>query len=331
MTERRTFLRGIAATAAATTFGRPRPAGAEPPPETTKLRLAQLSGICIAPQYVASGLLQLEGFKDVEYVTSPDTKTYASFASGDVDLSMAFVAPFILQVDAGLPIVLLAGVHVGCFEVFGNPGIRAIRDLKGKRVGIPALETAHHLFLSSMAAYVGLDPRQDINWVTHKTVDSAELLAAGKLDALIGFPPVPQELRAKRIGQVIVNSSVDRPWSQYFCCTIAARKEFVQRNPVATKRAVRAILKATDMCALEPERAARTIVDRGFTKAYDYALATMKEIPYNRWREYDPEDTVRFYSLRLREVGMLKNNPKKILADGTDWRFLKELKKELKG
>jgi len=182
-----------------------------------------------------------------------------------------------------------------------------------------------------MAAYVGLNPRQDINWVTHKTVDSAELLAAGKLDALIGFPPVPQELRAKRIGHVIVNSSVDRPWSQYFCCTVAARKEFVQRNPVATKRAVRAILKATDVCALEPERAARAIVDRGFTKAYDYALATMKEIPYNRWREYDPEDTARFYALRLREVGMLKNTPQKILADGTDWRFLKELKKELKG
>jgi len=331
MIGRRTFLRGIAATTAATTFGRPHSAGAEPPPETTKLRLAQISGICVAPQYVASELLQLEGFKDVQYVTIPDTNTYASFASGDVDLSMAFVAPFLLQVDAGLPVVLLAGVHVGCFEVFGNPGIRAIRDLKGKRVGIPALETSHHLFLSSMAAYVGLDPRKDINWVTHETVDSAQLLAAGKVDALIGFPPVPQELRAKRIGQVIVNSSVDRPWSQYFCCTIAARREFVQRNPVATKRAVRAILKATDVCALEPERAARAIVDRGFTKAYDYALATMKEIPYNRWREYDPEDTVRFYSLRLREVGMLKSNPQKILADGTDWRFLKELKKELKG
>jgi NitT/TauT family transport system substrate-binding protein len=331
MIERRTFLRGIGATTAATIFGRPYPAGAERPPETTKLRLAQISGICVAPQYVASELLRVEGFKDVQYVTIPDTNTYASFASGDVDLSMAFVAPFLLQVDAGLPVVLLAGVHVGCFEVFGNPGIRAIRDIKGKRVGIPALGTSHHLFLSSMAAYVGLDPRKDINWVTHETVDSAELLAAGKVDALIGFPPVPQELRAKRIGQVIVNSSVDRPWSQYFCCTIAARKEFVQRNPVATKRAVRAILKATDVCALEPERAARTIVDRGFTKAYDYALATMKEIPYNRWREYDPEDTVRFYSLRLREVGMLKSNPQKILADGTDWRFLKELKKELKG
>ena len=331
MIERRKFLRGIAATTAATTLGRPRPVSAEPPPETTTLRLAQLAGICVAPQYVASELLQLEGFKDIQYVTIPDTRTTASVASGGIDLSMAFVAPFLLQVDAGLPVVLLAGVHVGCFEVFGNPGIRAIRDLKGKRVGIPALGSAHHLFLSSMAAYVGLDPRKDINWVIHNTVDSAELLAGGKLEALIAFPPVPQELRAKRIGHVIANSSVDRPWSQYFCCTVAARKEFVKRNPVATKRAVRAILKATDVCALEPERVARTIVDRGFTKSYDYALATMKEIPYNRWREYDPEDTVRFYSLRLREVGMLKNNPQKILADGTDWRFFNELKKELKG
>src|SRR5947207_7752761 len=207
METRRTFLRGIAATTAVTTFGRPRPAHAEPPPETTKLRLAQISGICVAPQYVAAELLRLEGFKDVQYVTIPDTNTYASFASGDVDLSMAFVAPFLVQVDAGLPIVLLAGVHVGCFEVFGNPGIRAIRVLKGKRVGVPAHETSHHLFLSSMAAYVGLDPRKDINWVAHKTEDSGELLAGRKLDALIGFPPVPQELRAKRIGHVIVNSS----------------------------------------------------------------------------------------------------------------------------
>ena len=332
METRRTFLRGIAATTAATTLGRSRPASAEPPPETTTLRLAQIEGICIAPQYVAAELLQLEGFKDIQYVPIPDTRTqYASYATGAIDLSMAFVAPFLLQVDAGVPVVLLAGVHVGCFEVFGNPGIRAIRDLKGKRVGIPALGSAHHLFLSSMLAYVGLDPRKDINWVPHPTVDSAALLASGKLEAMIGFPPVPQELRAKRIGQMIVNSSVDRPWSQYFCCTVAARKEFVQRNPVATKRAVRASLKATDLCALEPERAARTIVERGFTKSYDYALATMKEIPYNRWRAYNPEDTVRFYSLRLREVGMLKNNPQKILADGTDWRVLNDLKKELKG
>jgi NitT/TauT family transport system substrate-binding protein len=56
----------------------------------------------------------------------------------------------------------------------------------------------------------------------------------------------------------------------------------------------------------------------------------MQEVPYNRWREYDPEDTVRFYALRLHEAGMIKSSPQKIITQGTDWRFLTALKKELK-
>ena len=326
---RREFLAGLTAIGTAGVL-ETRPAAAEPPPETTRLRLSQIAGICVAPQYVAQELLQAEGFTDVRYVNIPETNPYPAFVSGEVDISMAFVAPFLVQLDVGLPIVLLAGVHVGCFEVFGTRGIRAVRDLKGKTVAIPSLNSAHHMFLSSMAAYVGLDPRKDIKWYTHDPADSARLLADGKVDALIGFPPVPQELRAKGIGRVIVNSTVDRPWSGYFCCVVAANKSFIDRYPVATKRAVRAILKAADLCAVDPERAARAIVDRGFTREYDYALATMKEVRYNRWREYDPEDTVRFYSLRLREVGLVKSSPQKLIAQGTDWRFLNELKKELK-
>ena len=57
----------------------------------------------------------------------------------------------------------------------------------------------------------------------------------------------------------------------------------------------------------------------------------MKEVAYGKWREYDPADTVRFFALRLQEVGLIKSSPQKILAQGSDWRFLKELKKELKG
>ena len=112
---------------------------------------------------------------------------------------------------------------------------------------------------------------------------------------------------------------------------IVANKDFVRKHPVATKRAVRAIMKADQICALEPERVARAMVDRGFTKSYDYALQTMKDVPYGKWRQYDPEDTVSFYALRLREAGVIKSNPQKIIAQGTDWRFLNELKKELKG
>ncbi len=57
----------------------------------------------------------------------------------------------------------------------------------------------------------------------------------------------------------------------------------------------------------------------------------LNEIPYGKWREYDPEDAARFYALRLRETGMIHSTPQKIIAQGTDWRFLNDLKKELKG
>ena len=78
--------------------------------------------------------------------------------------------------------------------------------------------------------------------------------------------------------------------------------------------------------ALEPERVARLLVDKGFTPQYDYAVQSIKEIPYGKWRDYDAEDTVRFYSLRLQEAGMIKSSPQKIISQGADWRFLDELK-----
>jgi len=328
---RRRFLGGVTLAGTAGFLGvHPRRVAAEPPPETTTLRLARTSSICQAPQYIVEALFAAEGFTDVQYVKSI-TNPYKAFAAGEIDITMAFIAPFIVQVDTGLPIVLLGGVHIGCFELFGTNEVRAIRNLKGKTVAVPELGGAHYAFLSSMVVYVGLNPQKDIHWVTHSPAESAQLLAEGKVDALVGFPPVPQELRAKQIGNVIVNSAVDRPWSQYFCCIAAGSREFVHKHPVATKRALRAILKATDICALEPERAARLIVERGFTPRYDYALQTMQELPYNRWREYNPEDTVRFYALRLHEAGMITSSPEKIIAQGTNWRFFNELKKEMKG
>ena len=129
---------------------------------------------------------------------------------------------------------------------------------------------------------------------------------------------------------MIVNTAIDRLWSQYFCCVLAGNREFVRRHPVATKRVLRAIMKATDFCAAEPARAAQKIVDGGFIERYDYAQRVLEEIPYAKWRAYDPEDTVRFYSLRLHEVGMIKSTPNKIITEGTDWRPWKELKRELK-
>ena len=237
----------------------------------------------------------------------------------------------VLGIDRGVAMTVLAGVHVGCFELFASVDIRSVTDLKGRSVGAQALgRSPEHLFLSVIAAHVGLDPNKEIRWVASGAVRPKQLFAEGKIDAFLGFPPDTQELRAQSVGHVIVNSAVDRPWSQYFCCMLAGSRDYVQNYPVANKRVLRAILKAADLCATEPARAARRLVDGGFTERYDYALQTMNEVPYDKWRDYDPEDAVRFYALRLREAGMTKSSPQKIIAEGTDWRFLNELKRELK-
>ena len=78
---------------------------------------------------------------------------------------------------------------------------------------------------------------------------------------------------------------------------------------------------------IEPERAASLVAAKGYR--FDYALQTMNEICYALWREYDPEDAVRFYSLWLRGGGMIKSIPSKIMQ-ATEWRFFNELKRELK-
>jgi NitT/TauT family transport system substrate-binding protein len=308
------------------------PAAAEPPPETSTLRIGWNPGVCLAPTYVAEELLRGEGFTDIRYVRYPTApEEYRAVASGDVDFVQATAGPLVVRLDQGDPILVLAGIHVGCFELFGQGHIRAISDLKGKAVAVTGLGSGRHLLLSIMLAYVGLDHRRDVRFVENPSAEAIRLFAEGKVDAFMAFPPDPQQLRAMKAGHVVVNTALDRPWSQYFCCMLAGNRDFVRAHPIAAKRMLRAVLKATDLCAIEPDRVARFLVDRGYATRDDYALQTLKDVPYGNWRQYDPTDTLRFNGLRLHEAGMIKASPKRIIAQGTDWRFLAELRRELKG
>ena len=106
--------------------------------------------------------------------------------------------------------------------------------------------------------------------------------------------------------------------------------EFAHKYPVATKRVLRAILKAADLCASDPARIAQAMVDTGHAERFDDALQGLSEVRFDVWRDYDPEDTLRFYALRMHEAGMIKSDPQKLIAEHTDWRFLNELKRELR-
>ena len=339
MQDRRDFLKtgfsiaaaGLAGTAALTRARRS--LAEEAPPETTSVRLLYWKDYtCLAPIQILDDLLRDEGFADVRYVPAADPDIGADrVASGDADFVQDDAGANILKIDAGVRAVMLAGVHPACFELFARESIRSVVDLKGRTVGVTDATggSSDYVTLKIIAASVGLDPAKDINWFAIGGARKSDLLTNGKIDAFMSSPPRAPELRAQGTGRVILNSELDRPWSQYFCCMLVGSADFVRRNPIATKRVVRAMMRATDICAAKPDWVAQRLVDRGFTTRYNYARQGLEDVSYRAWRDYDAEDAVRFWALRERELGMIKSSPDKIIATGTDWRFISEVRKEL--
>jgi NitT/TauT family transport system substrate-binding protein len=346
---RRRFLTNLAFTGAvglggvsvASLGGGRKSLAAEPPLEITTIRFGQDPGTCIAPQ-VFEELLRAEGFTDIRYVDVTEAHVRRAdaansdalsdmIAHGEVDFGRTFAPSLVIGMNAGAPVTVLSGLHLGCFEVIGKKEIRTLGDLKGRTLGVDVYKNApNRSLLTIMTRLVGLDPAKDFRWVTDPSLQPMDLFVEGKIDAFLASPPELQEFRARNIGHVIVSSITDRPWSQYYCCMLATHTEFAKKYPVATKRLLRAILKAADLCASDPERAARLLVDREYAKRYDYALQALSEIRYDVWRDYNPQDTLSFYALRLHEAGLIQSSPRQLIAEHTDWRFLDEVKRELK-
>ena len=301
---RRRFLTGLSAASAAGLFIPPLSLHAEPPPETTTVRLADgLGGACVAAQLVARDLLRAEGFSDVRYVVPDWDKemvqdTSVWFARGEIDFDWNFVPVSIASIEAGLPIKVLAGLHSGCLELMAQGNVKKISDLKGKRVGVDSWHWAARVYLSLMTAYIELDPKNDIEWVESQgpgmEAGSMRLFIDGKIDAFLGTAPQPQMLRARKIGHTILNTTIDQPWSSYYCCTLAGSADYMGRYPIATKRVLRAILKSIDLCGSAPQLVARQLVDRGLASNYELLLELLGAVGYDRWRDFDTDDAIRF-------------------------------------
>ena len=278
---RRRFLASLSAAGAAGVLGARPSLADQAPPEVTTIRIrvedappVMVGGVaenplCTQPLLITDGLLRAEGFTDIRYVLVKNGPPYAqAFERGEIDFGPRFAPGAAHYLDTGVPITVLAGVHPGCFQLFAHEPIRAITDLKGKKVGFnDPRGSSEELFVSIMAAHVGLDPENDLNWVTTDDVASPiELFIQGEIDAYLAFFTEFPELRARKAGHVLVDITMDQPWSQYFCCMVVGHRDFVRQYPVATKRALRAMLKATALCATDPAQAARQMVEGGFAR-----------------------------------------------------------------
>jgi NitT/TauT family transport system substrate-binding protein len=300
-------------------------------PETKTVNFGNAPGLCISPLYVAEQLLRAEGFDKFTLVeTDAGLVGTKRLAAGEFDFNLDFGTAFIIPADRGANIKVLSGLHTGCYDLFAHENVRSIIDLKGKRVGAGSnLSSDPFVFLSAMDAYVGLDPAKDLEWVQSDT-NPIDMFINRKIDAFVSFGSETERLKRLKAGHVLVSGSHDRPWSQYFCCMLAANAEYVQKYPRATKSIVRAVLKAADLCVTDPTRVAQRFVEMGYAENLDATVRSIQDIRFNTWRDHEPGDTLRFFSLRLREAGIIASSPEEIVSQLADWRFLNELRQELK-
>jgi NitT/TauT family transport system substrate-binding protein len=192
MMERRAILKALGGGLIGSVLDPPSGFAAEPPPETTRIRLSRypFDIACLVPLWVAVELLRAEGFEAVEYVSSKDDSDL--LAKGGIDVTFRDAQGLVLGVAERQPLVGLGGMHGGCYELFGSARVRSVAELRGRTVAVA--NPGRHAFVAAMASYVGLDPRKDVKIVL--TEDATQQFVDGKVDAVLDFPPEPHRWTA---------------------------------------------------------------------------------------------------------------------------------------
>lgn len=333
---------GVAAGCApAITAPSPSPrATALPPPETTSLKIfAKPPPTCEAPLWLLNDLLREEGFTQME-------NTPGGIMTGESDFGVAYGNQVVSGVDARYPWVALAGCHTGCIELWAAPEITSLGELKGKRMDVwdklvgprPDLQATGIFYglLVSVLSQIGLSPSDMKLTEVAPNVSTTARYLDGTSDATFTAVHGGAVMRRnpRKRGQVILDTAVDRPWSQYYCCLLVANRDWVRSNPVATKRVTRAFLRASDLVTKDKKAAVQKALSSGVYAGtpvpQDEAILfeTIEMLSYE-WREYDPEETLRFFAQRLRDADHLRSSPQQIIDAGTDFAYMRRLAKEL--
>jgi NitT/TauT family transport system substrate-binding protein len=307
------------------------------PLETTTIRIA-LTPPCDPWYWLSEPFLREEGFTDIQYGATGGP------GEGTAEFGVIYGNGLVAAVDAGAPVIAVAGAHTGCIELWARPGINTIADLRGKRIAINtktltvAGNTATDLFYGffvSLLAYVGMQPG-DANFIeigADKSVNA--YFVDGKADAILTAGAAGPVLHGTKDnpGRVILDTAADKPWSQNYCCLLVTNREWARANPVAVRRATRAILRSVDAGKRDLRATAKVAIERG---AYNGTPAITEQVVYDvikdqsfDWRDYDPEETVRFFALRLGDAKLIKKTPAQIIADGTDFAYFRRLRTEL--
>jgi NitT/TauT family transport system substrate-binding protein len=339
MIRRREFLRrgvGVAASLTAspllaacvpqTAVSQPTPL---PPPETTTIRLTCIA--CDAPVMAAERYLREEGFTSVEIT---DAATAVALADGKADMGPIFAPILANALQDGRRLVGLGGIHAGCAEIWAPQSVASMKDLRGRKVVVTsrATDNVGYVYLTVALKQAGVDAK-DVNFVVQQGADLVRMYNEGQNDAVFVAQAGAVALKNNPAnkGHIIHNQVMDEPWSRHDCCVLVATQDWYRANPVAAKRAVRAIYRAADSLPADRAEVAKLGTDKGlFGGAANLAnvRGAMNMVPFN-WRELDLDKSLRFYGTLMADSGLIRIGADE-LVKSVDTRIVSELRTEIR-
>ena len=234
---------------------------------SNKVRVGYIGLTCEAPIFTAveKGFFREEGL-DVSLVKCEWANYKDVLALGGFDITHHLVMYFLKPIEQGLDVKFTGGIHRGCLRVQAgvNSSINNIRDLRGKRIGVPGMGTPPFIFANRVLGTNGIDPGKEITWRVFPAGELGLALEKGEIDAVADSEPIGSLLIAEGKVKNIADQAKDVPYKDEYCCAVIASGKFIAAQPKAAAAATRALLKAAKWVEANPAAAARLSVEKKY-------------------------------------------------------------------
>jgi NitT/TauT family transport system substrate-binding protein len=277
----------------------------------TKIKVGYIGLTCEAPIFTAyeKGFFKEEGL-DVELVRCEWATYKDALALGQFDVTHHLIMYFLKPLEQGLDVKFTGGIHRGCLRVQAgvNSNIKTVKDLRGKKIGVPGRGTPPFIFASRVLGANGIDTTREIDWRVFPAGELGLALDKGEVDAVADSEPIGSLLLAQGKVRNIADQAKDAPYKDEYCCAVLVNGKFLQKNPKAAAGATRALLKGAKWVETNPMAAARLSVEKKYLASTPelnaIAIHNLSYIP----SVSGAEDAVNSAAAEMKTAHMLNDN-----------------------
>lgn len=234
---------------------------------SSKVRVGYIGLTCEAPIFMAveKGFFKEEGL-DVSLIKCEWANYKDVLALGGFDITHHLIMYFLKPVEQGLDVKFTGGIHRGCLRVQASAkgNIHSVKDLRGKRIGVPGMGTPPFIFANRVLGANGIDPSKDIKWLVFPAGELGLALDKGEVDAVADSEPIGSLLMASGKVRNVADQATDSPYKDEYCCAVLVNGKFLSKNQKTASAATRALLKAAKWVQTNPAAAAKLSVEKKY-------------------------------------------------------------------